>query len=267
MAKTHLFINKIIMAGFISLVLLVSPYTYAEFPLKGAINKDGVNVRVDSTVFAKSIGVLKKGDNVKAVKEKFNWYKIILPRRFVCYASSAYLKKMGKNTARVEATALNLRVRPSLDSAIIGKVKKGTTLRLLKEQNGWAKVEGFPYIYGWVHKKFINLLPDKTKNNSLVLKKKENKKTIKIKSKKNNSNINKIDNYDYFAVKGIIYKLSDIDNCPANYKLKNEFTTFFLKIPGTEKADKFLKKKVTVIGRRRYEGCSYIYTKEILPSK
>jgi len=262
MVKTHLSVHKMPLIGFISLTLFTPLYVHAK-PLNGKINKEGVNIRTDSTIFAKSIGVLNKGENVRIIKSRFDWYKIILPSRFTCYASSAYLKKIGRDTARVKATILNLRLKPSLDSVIIGKVKENTIIHIIREQNGWTKIQGFPYFRGWVHKKFISFMPNRTQKSSPALNNKKEDRTTVAKGAGYNLNKKEIKDYNYFEVEGTIYKLGQIENCPANYKLKNKFATFFLKISDTHNVNNFLNKKVTVKGIRVYGGCSYIYIDKI----
>jgi len=265
MDKNHLSVQRIAFIGFISLTLFIPPDVHSK-PLNGKISKEGVNIRIDSTVFAKSIGILQEGEKVRIIGNRFGWYKIILPYRFTCYASLYYLKKINPNVAKVKATTLNLRLEPSLDSIIIGKVKKNTILHIISEQNGWAQIKGFPHLQGWVHKKFINLMPNKTKSIPLVLDSKENKITVAI-DKGHNTDKKRIESYNYFAIEGTIHKLDQIENCPANYKLKNKFTTFFLKIPNTYNVSNFLNRKVIVKGERLYDGCSYIYTEKISLTK
>ena len=262
MVKTHLFVYKIILIGFISSTLFIPLYARTN-SLNGKINKEGINIRADSTVFAKSIGVLKKGENVRIIKSRFDWYKIILPSRFTCYTSSAYLKKIGIKTARVKATILNLRFEPSLDSVIIGKVKENTIVHIVREQNGWTEIQGFPYLRGWVNKKFISFMPDRVQKLPPALNNKKENKIAAAKVISHSPNRKETKDYNYFTIEGTIYKLGRIENCPANYKLKNKFATFFLKIPEVYNVNNFLNKKVTVKGMRIYEGCSYIYIDKI----
>jgi SH3-like domain-containing protein len=125
------------------------------FPAQYQIIEDNINIRTDSTVMSTSLGVLHKGEKVEVLDEKFEWAKIVLPERFKCYVYADYVKIIGRNRGEVTASSLNLRVYPSLDSPIIGKVKKDDVLFILKRYKNWYKVRAYPYAYGWVHKKFL----------------------------------------------------------------------------------------------------------------
>jgi len=121
------------------------------------VQGDQVNVRSDSTILASVLGKLEEDQTVEIIGEKFEWYKIRLPKQFICYAASEYIKSVSAHSGTVTARVLNLRNRPSLESAIIGKIKKGSTISILKKEGDWIKAYGYPYLSGWVHKKFIQL--------------------------------------------------------------------------------------------------------------
>ncbi|RFU67043.1 SH3 domain-containing protein [Bacillus sp. V59.32b] len=43
-------------------------------------------------------------------------------------------------TAKVNATTLNIREKPTTSSKVIGNYKKGQTITITQQQNGWSKV-------------------------------------------------------------------------------------------------------------------------------
>ncbi|MCK5492646.1 MAG: SH3 domain-containing protein, partial [Candidatus Omnitrophica bacterium] len=98
---------------------------------------------------------LNEDETVEVLKESRDWIKILLPKRFKGFVSSEYVKRISKVKGMVTASQLNLRIKPSLESSVIGKIKKKSELKLLRQNNDWYKISVYPYANGWVHKKFL----------------------------------------------------------------------------------------------------------------
>lgn len=222
--------------------------------LVGKVNKDGINVRIDSVVTAPLLGQLHKDEAIQVVEEKFEWYKITLPKRFTCYAYSKFLEKINTKKARVTATVLRLRNQPFLDSHVIGKVKKGDILNTIEEKGEWTAVEAFPHTQGWIHKKFVDIVPSPSPEPT-------DKEDIE------KQEITNIKVGDTFTLKGILSALSSLQNCDATYKLKSGYATFFLKIGDIKNVEELINKKVTIEGTRNHNGCTYIDVKHIYIDK
>ena len=126
---------------------------YSSYNAK--VIKEKVNIRVDSTAMAPSIGYLYQGEVSNVIEEYYDWCKVILPKRMYCYVAAEFLRRISDNKAEVIVDELNLRSSPSKESYIIGKVSKGTVLFIKEQKGGWFKVRGHPYAYGWVNKSFL----------------------------------------------------------------------------------------------------------------
>jgi len=147
--------------------------------------KEEVNIRSDSTILSSVIGILKKGEIVEVIDEKFDWYRIRLPKRFYAYVSCDYVKEIDNKRLIVEASNLNLRSSPSLDSSIIGKVKNKDILDIIERQDKWFKISIYPFGFGWVHKSFLKKLNLLTKKGTLLfLKNSSSKANFIIKTDK-----------------------------------------------------------------------------------
>lgn len=164
--------KKILLITF--LLLSVANYAYCE--LKLGVAKDKVHIRSDSTVMSASLGMLKKGEKVEIIGEKFEWYKIRVPRRFPCYASAEYLELLSKNKGEVTASNLNLRNKPSLEALVIGEVEEGAILEVLSKQGDWLKVKGHPHVSGWIHNQFLE--PYEIKLTKIAKEKKKEEDTL-----------------------------------------------------------------------------------------
>lgn len=117
--------------------------------------KDGINIRVDATVLSFSLGVLDEGDSVEVVSKKYEWYKIIIPRKINCYVAKEFFRKLSDDNGQVMVMGLNLRAQPALNSYIIGKVYRGETFKVVGEEGDWYAIQGYPRAYGWVHENFL----------------------------------------------------------------------------------------------------------------
>ncbi|MCK5393424.1 MAG: SH3 domain-containing protein [Candidatus Omnitrophica bacterium] len=144
------------MKKYILIISLIIQLPLNSFPNeKYKVIKDKINVRIDSTVTSQILGVLNEDETVEILKESRDWIKILLPKRFKGFVSSQYVKKTSKVVGIVTASQLNLRIKPSLESYVIGKVKKNSELKLLRQNNDWYEISAYPYAKGWVHKKFL----------------------------------------------------------------------------------------------------------------
>lgn len=120
------------------------------------VAKDQTNVRVDSSVGSDSLGFVSKDDQVEVVGEKFDWYRIILPKTFPCYIFKNLTEKLDQKTIRVTATKVNLRAKPSLESKIIGQAPELEIFPLLESSGDWLRIENNSHAKGWIHKSFLN---------------------------------------------------------------------------------------------------------------
>ncbi len=279
--KIYIYIRRIASAICVVYAICFAAISSYAYPLRGRINKTGINVRVDSTTYALSIGKMRRGEAVEIVDKKFSWYKVILPPRFICYIYSNYLNKIGANSVKIKANIINLRSKPSLASPIIGKAKRGVIFPIANsgyriepnriKENSWVKVRGFPYIYGWIHSKFVDVIAigNNNKYNTRISSKKKNKdRKIKASFRKIKVLSKPIENKDNpITIEGLLYKLRPLKDCPANYKLRNGIALYFLRITGVNNINDFAGKKVIVRGKRMHEECSYIYVSTISLSK
>ena len=69
-------------------------------------------------------------------------------------AASAPAEPLG--TGRVSATALNVRAGASTDAEILTTLRRGASLKLLEEVNGWYRVELATGGSGWVSSQFVS---------------------------------------------------------------------------------------------------------------
>lgn len=236
-----------------SAMLLCTRILYAQpLQLHGIVNEGNINVRTDSTVQSYKLGYLKKGEEVQIIERNFEWYKIILPKRFSCYAYAEYLSELDRHHVTVTTAVLRLRNKPSLDAYIIGKVKRGDTLEVVKKNKEWVKVKGFPYTHGWVHKKFVAF------QKSAPTEFTESDAATHARGSGEDSTA---------TLTGVLRKLRPLQNCAANCKLESGRISFLLRIEDPAIIEDFIESEITIRGKRLYGGCVYIDVREITRDK
>ena len=215
------FIISFILTGFLFFVPRLC------YPLDEAVvTKDRINARVDATAMAPSLGFLNRGEKVEIIDERFEWCKVILPKRFSAYAAAEFIKEIDTNKVEVIASNLNLRDSPSMSSHVIGQAEKGTVFFFRKKKNDWFEVRGYPHIYGWINKNFL-----------------EKRERV-------------------LNIEGVLSPFTGSD-CEANYILRTPEKKYFLNIV-TKGKTKFMNKKVRVEGLAAKGACSYIIVSKMI---
>lgn len=233
------------------LFFLITSVLSVSLSEKGKIKEEGINIRVDSRINSPSLGKLKKGEIVTIVEEKFNWYKIILPARFTCYIASKYLEKINKYKAKCKADRVNVRSAPSLNSLILGRVDKDLIIKVHNYGKEWSKISCFPYAYGWVHKKFVEICKKKEEK-PIIQEKKLSPKKVVFSEKTP-------------LAEGVLKKLKKKMKGGVNYFLENEGGIILLKIKKRLHPENFLNKKVKIYGKSKINHYVYIEVEEISP--
>jgi len=146
-------------------LLLARAEDFAAF--SGQTSAADINVRVDSTVGAEVICVLAKGEVVEVVREAYDWYKIRLPKTAPAYIKKELLECLAIPadlavspqkclSAQVIKERVNVRLKPTETSWILGKIAKSTVVNIVADEGDWYKIQPVYQCYGWVNKKFIN---------------------------------------------------------------------------------------------------------------
>jgi SH3-like domain-containing protein len=136
----------------------------------GAVNADNINVRVDANTNSPVIWVSPKGQAVEVILERYEWYKIKLPKPAPAFVKKSLLEPIDEKTAKAKADNVNIRMQPNSSAPILGMLKKNEVVAIIEGKGSWLKIEPTANTFGWVHKKFIDrqektelpALPEKT---------------------------------------------------------------------------------------------------------
>lgn len=137
-------------------------------PGTGIVNADNINIRADSTVSSPIIGKVNSGQAVTIISEKYDWYKIKLPRTAESYIRKDMVEVIGDYSAKLARDNVNIRILPDESSEIIGKAGKNEVLTIVGESGSWYKIEPTANSYGWLHKRFVDKTARQTASNKII---------------------------------------------------------------------------------------------------
>lgn len=204
----------------------------------------------DSTPLSEKLFELRQGTILKIIGEKYNWYKVKIPENLSGFVYADYIDK-NKSISKVEH--LNIRLKPDLDSPVIGRISKGDHVKILFPQKGkWYEIQAFPYSYGWVSKEKIKIIPLEKRKIELIkkpsppLKKKIKKKPI-------------LPKIPAPTAKGILYRPGIFSHY---YRLKNKNGLIFLDINDIN-TERYLNKEVNIWGVFTNERKTYLKVNRI----
>lgn len=147
-----------------------------------------VNIREGKGTDTNTIGKARKGDKLNALEVSGEWYKVELSNGKVGYIHKDYLKtadakidsaketdkKTGAEAEKVtnnketigivvtKSGNLNVRASSAKDAEVVGQVKKGDQVRLLKKTGDWYQIELADGTVGYVNHGYIKVGAAKT---------------------------------------------------------------------------------------------------------
>jgi uncharacterized protein YgiM (DUF1202 family) len=172
---------KILLLLCLSLFVFNIAPAQESFPFRGEVNANKINVRIDSTVSSQIICTLDSGARVDVVWEFYDWYKIRLPKFSPCFvkkdltacinykqadatrSTQLYSPSEQCRSAKILKDNVNVRLSPSESSPIIGEVHKNEVVNILKESQGWYRIEPVLNSFGWINKRFISKASEEKK--------------------------------------------------------------------------------------------------------
>ena len=118
---------------------------------EGTVNASWLNARVFPELKSPSAVKLPRGKKVEIFKRHGAWLEIAAPDITPVYASAACIN------GQVVVRDVNLRVRPHIKGAVIGRVKKGTVLKAVSEPDryGWVQLAPLPELRLYVVRDYV----------------------------------------------------------------------------------------------------------------
>lgn len=148
---------KILSTVILLSILVSTAFSKQEsFPFLVEVNKDNVNLRAGQNTNFERLCQLKQGDQLVVVDKAYSWYKVRLPQTAKSYVSVQYVKLIDANSGEVTAKEVNVRAGPAVERTVIGKLKLGEKLRIIKQEGEWYKIEPLWDSFGWITEEFVS---------------------------------------------------------------------------------------------------------------
>lgn len=122
----------------------------------GEVNTNNINIRSDANIYSEIICKVNKAERLEIVKEYYEWYRVRLPKSVNLYIKKDFVNLIDEKSARVNKNNVNIRLKPSTNSVIVGKANKDELVKIIEEEADWYKIEATSNCFGWIYKKFIN---------------------------------------------------------------------------------------------------------------
>ena len=118
---------------------------------EGIINASWLNARVFPELKASVAVKLPRGKKVEIVTVHGAWLEVVAPDITPVFAAAAYLD--GNKALR----DMNLRIRPAGSAAVIGRIRKGETLKAVSvpDRFGWVQVAPLADMRVYVYKEYV----------------------------------------------------------------------------------------------------------------
>jgi len=136
----------------------------------GKITASILNVRGTPSTKGKIIGKISRNSKVNYTNYSSTWVKIKYKNK-TGYVSKKYIKAISVPTVnfngKVTATILNVREKSQSNQKIIGKLSKGTIVKVTNKSNDWYYVTSGK-IKGWVFSKYITKITGNTSSSPII---------------------------------------------------------------------------------------------------
>lgn len=173
MAKKRLF-TKLLVFLLIAGLLLPNLFSLAHaagqevtnettYVRRGVVTASGLNLREKPTTSSKILATLPRGTTVIILEESGDWYTVEY-NAVIGYLHTSYVEVV-PSSGVVTASQLNVRAEPTVNSASVDKLVKGTRVEILEEVKStdvnnpvWFKITYFDGSFGYVAKQYIKIM-------------------------------------------------------------------------------------------------------------
>lgn len=120
----------------------------------GVIAGNRVNIRASDDTSSEVLCQSNDGEEVRVVGEDKMWYMIELPKKALVYIHKRNVERKD-STGIVSEDKSNVRTAATQSSTIVGRLKKGETIKIVKGYLDWYEIEAPKNSFGWVRSDYV----------------------------------------------------------------------------------------------------------------
>lgn len=132
--------------------------TGSDFPFVGEATGTGVHLRAGFSVNYRSLRELESGEKVVVQQEREGWYKVTVPRSFLCWVHRQFVEIDKSGEGVILADAVNLRPTASSFYFPVDQVHQGTRVSILAEKGEWVQIVAPPEVPAWIERRSLKNL-------------------------------------------------------------------------------------------------------------
>lgn len=117
-----------------------------------------VNFRSDNNTSSSVVEVVRKGDEIIALKFSDDWIQGTINNKTGWIASWLVKNKSGHQVAYVSSSVVNVRSGPGTNHSLVTQVRLGDIVRVVSEQGDWCKVILAHGKEAWIYKPLLTSL-------------------------------------------------------------------------------------------------------------
>lgn len=130
-------------------------YGQEQFPFLGQITSDRVNLRAGPNVNFERLAQFNQGEEIVVVDKTYRWFKIKLPAKAACFIKADFVRVRAEDIGVVTGNRVRLRAGAGENFSVLGRLDKGTVVRVGQQINGWYRIEPIEGSYGYVSEEFV----------------------------------------------------------------------------------------------------------------
>ena len=146
-------------AAALALVLSTATASWAEPakeaapPFRGKVTASNVNIRMAPGRDGLIVRVAREGESLLVTGREGGWYRIVPPENAWCWIPAAVVKKTEGDTTVTRDTVLRQDARNNATE--VGKIEKGTAVKVLAEKPDWYKIQAPRWVPMYIHDEYV----------------------------------------------------------------------------------------------------------------
>lgn len=153
--------HKSLILSFVSIYLGVIPLLQAQessILYVGEVTGSHVNIRTGPHTSHRIVYTAPQGQKLYALEENNDWVKVKLPEEANVWIHGDLVNKVSNTRGIVTKGAVNLRVRPSTNTFIMGQAHKDQEVTIRGEKFGWYQIQTPDNLNAWIVKIYFKKL-------------------------------------------------------------------------------------------------------------
>ena len=137
--------------------VLLYAQTTSTYPTEGKVVRDAVNLRHGAGTDTSRLLIAFKGDRLKILGQKADWYEVELPGDLPLWVHKDYVVRGTGGAGVIRGASVHVRHGAGTEFKAMGLVHTGRKIRIMGEQGDWLKFTYLSADHGYVNIRYVVL--------------------------------------------------------------------------------------------------------------